>query len=549
MLKKINRLKLILFATIFMCISTYAEAVDCIVDNSKVGWNGSITFHTDQDVDLAKNPIQFELTNNAVVSSIWGIDGKSAFSQSEATVNVNISKWWPEGAGYILQAGKSVTLSFSSSTNDYSIENFRIGNSSSHGTVVLKKDKDSDPIPANAVVKLTPEQGRSGKSYIFKWSESNSHPVEYGDYKISAYIDNTKLNNSIEDISVYPPDIFLDETESSVTLLLTYSQNKYSINLELNADKPEGGTNTLPVNVVNNDTQASVTVNVPWNGKKAFTTATPGIYSFSALPIMGADITKFVYNPKSVAIEQQGESVPVSITSYTEPLTVRSVTMHISGLPQGTPVTLHFNNSYTPVTQTGITYGFVFDINEGNYILTSNPVKIGNNTYLAKKQSVSITSSTRVLNLVFSKLSPVKSVKGWPNYVTMGTITGASLKGHEVDEIKDRIKNWPDNINAFSIFTYSGQGGSETWNLNYFDKMIKDPKISNLYKLTSSLENDTNKKINPVVVVYTCGSSGGADAIGWDLGIHSDPGKYKVMNDTNMRVPSEAGTNKLANPT
>ncbi|QSH41025.1 hypothetical protein P0136_10185 [Lentisphaerota bacterium ZTH] len=132
MAKKIDKFLLILFT---LGLISFSANAGINVESVKTGNIGSITFNSDQNLNLGKKSLKFVLSSGAKVSSVWGFDEKISFKQAGQTVSLNVTQWWPENSDYILPAGKTVTVSFLSSVQNYTISNIRIGNSSQHRTV------------------------------------------------------------------------------------------------------------------------------------------------------------------------------------------------------------------------------------------------------------------------------------------------------------------------------------------------------------------------------------------------------------------------------
>ncbi|HBM15768.1 MAG TPA: hypothetical protein DD381_05410 [Lentisphaeria bacterium] len=107
----------------FCCISV--QAVTLTVDKATPGWTGTITFHTDKDVNLATSPLSFDLSKGAAVSSVWGL-ANSSFKQTNQTVSVTTYSWWPENQGYILKANTKASISFGANAASYIISNVKI---------------------------------------------------------------------------------------------------------------------------------------------------------------------------------------------------------------------------------------------------------------------------------------------------------------------------------------------------------------------------------------------------------------------------------------
>ncbi|AIT10187.1 hypothetical protein LO80_09515 [Candidatus Francisella endociliophora] len=129
-----RKIKMLSFVTLALMGST--AFADCTLDEAKDGWTGSLRFQCDENTDLLKNPISFELTNGVQAGSIWGLPGKTSVIKNGNKVSVTVEKWWPEGEGYVLPAGQSTVLSFSP-TNvvtydanyapDFEVKNFSVG--------------------------------------------------------------------------------------------------------------------------------------------------------------------------------------------------------------------------------------------------------------------------------------------------------------------------------------------------------------------------------------------------------------------------------------
>lgn len=124
-----NRILKLTYALSLILLSSFcytARAATLTVDSSTSSWTGSITFHTNQDVNLATTPLYFDVSSGVKLTSAWGI-ANSAITQTGNTVKVITYKWWPTTDGYITSANKKETLSFSASAESYTISNVKLG--------------------------------------------------------------------------------------------------------------------------------------------------------------------------------------------------------------------------------------------------------------------------------------------------------------------------------------------------------------------------------------------------------------------------------------
>ena len=74
-----NKMKLI--STVTLALMSGSTFANCMIDEAKDGWTGSIKFHCDSDTNLLENPINFEITNEIQVGSTWGLPRKSTVTK------------------------------------------------------------------------------------------------------------------------------------------------------------------------------------------------------------------------------------------------------------------------------------------------------------------------------------------------------------------------------------------------------------------------------------------------------------------------------------
>lgn len=105
------------------------------INHEKIGYAAErITFTAPQSVDITSNPITFEINNHAKISSIYAVSldggsGKHQWLQEGNTIKLAVTKWWPEGASYVVPEGAKVTFTLETSAPVDSLEitNFRFG--------------------------------------------------------------------------------------------------------------------------------------------------------------------------------------------------------------------------------------------------------------------------------------------------------------------------------------------------------------------------------------------------------------------------------------
>ncbi|HBM15531.1 MAG TPA: hypothetical protein DD381_04190 [Lentisphaeria bacterium] len=133
-MKTLCRLMQSLIFVAVLVLSYTTTGATITVDKASPGWTGTITFTTDQDVNLAITPLMFDLSGGITVSSFWGIEGNPSFTQSGSTVTVKVYRWWPADQGYILKANTKTSISFGANSDLYTISNVRLGGESTNPT-------------------------------------------------------------------------------------------------------------------------------------------------------------------------------------------------------------------------------------------------------------------------------------------------------------------------------------------------------------------------------------------------------------------------------
>lgn len=122
---------------------SYSNA-NCQLDNTKVGWVDSISFHCDNEIDFNKDQVSFNLDSDSVnqihVYSMWSDKGAYIFTQSgdhDKHITVTGLQSWLNGSNS--SSSVSTELSFTPNTNDAKISNFSV----------------SSPISKNGEIDLT----------------------------------------------------------------------------------------------------------------------------------------------------------------------------------------------------------------------------------------------------------------------------------------------------------------------------------------------------------------------------------------------------------
>ncbi|MCP3968187.1 MAG: hypothetical protein GY750_00675 [Lentisphaerae bacterium] len=493
--------KTFLLVIITLGLVSFSANAEINVEKIVTGWTGSITFSSDQDVNLGKQALKFDLTSGITVNSVWGLDGKLSFSQTGQTVSVNVKQWWPEDSDYILTAGKTVTLSFSSSAEDYTISNIRTGDSIEQGTVNLAQSSSSLTIPENAEIKFTP-QGSEGSEKTVKWSEGNNVSLQYGTYSVSASV---KVNDQSEVISVSPAEITLNKSQATANVELNYTKNLKTITFTLPISAPDGITKNLNVTVKDLADNSETTVEVPWDSQAKLSNVKSGhSYAFSAIPVYSGQMQyNFTFTPDTVSVSDSTSSYSVSISANTEPVKQNAVYVTVSGLPEGESTTLSFtpkDSSMQTVKISNVVNGkneTPYYLYSGDYTLTALPVIVSDMQYTVNSQTVSIQEQEdNNFTASFAGNKITSLVPGWPAYIAMGAVTDSNysqtstFEGRPVD----------------AIFKYAGDGGNGDPG-----RIVYPVYTKNTVKQANLLSTNFNANVKPVMVVYTAEMSGGTN--------------------------------------
>lgn len=508
----------IVLTTLCFCYLTQAAIVT--VDKATPGWTGTLTFHTDQDVNLGTTPLSFDVSNSIKVSSIWGINGNPSFTQAGSTVTVKANLWWPADQGYIVKAGTQTTISFSASSDIYSISNVRLGGASvSEGSVVLTQASGSSAIPNGAIVKLTSQADKT-KVYTLNFVNGQSSKVPYGIYDVSSF---AVVNSQTVALGV-TPTVATINSATPLTIAVAYTNNIKNVTFSFTQPNPES-FNGLNIIVKDLNDSSSNTVNIPWSVTiKQLTTVSGHAYQFTATNVTTSQyIYSFSFNPVSITAGTASDYA-VNITYTRTPIPAGNVFVTVSGLPTGAKTSLTFTPA-DALNQTVVVPNVIngknslpYQINIGNYTMSAAAVTIGSTLYTALSQGAKVNQGDNTYTLGFTTSTQSVTVKGWPTYIAMGGVT----RGEYSDATT--FANRPLD----SIFKYAGDGGNGDPG-----RIVYPVATTNTMTQADLLSTSFGKKVMPVMVVYTSEMSGGTSFKDFD-----DSANVLTMHFINLMIES-----------
>ncbi|GEM_PF-2045807 len=497
-----------------------APAATVTVDKATPGWTGTLTFHTDQDANLGTTPISFDLSNGVKVSSIWGINGNPSFTQSGSTVTLKANLWWPADQGYIVKAGTQTTISFSASSDIYSISNVKLaGTTISEGSVILSQASVSSAIPSGAIVKLTSQADKT-KIYTLNFVNGQSSKVPYGTYDVSGSV---VVNSQTVALGV-TPTVATINSATPLTIALTYTNNIKNVTFSYTQPNPESFSG-LNIVVKDFNDSSSNTVNIPWSvTTKQLTIVSGHAYQFTATNVTTNQfVYSFSFTPASITAGTASDYA-VNITYARTPIPAANVYVAVSGLPAGAATSLTF----TPADQLNQTVvvpnvingknSLPYQINIGNYTMSAAAVTIGSTLYSALSQGVKVNQGDNTYTLGFTASTQSVTVKGWPTYIAMGGVT----RGEYSDA--STFANRPLD----SIFKYAGDGGNGDPG-----RIVYPVATTNTMTQADLLTTSFGKKVMPVMVVYTSEMSGGTSFKDFD-----DSANVLTMHFINLMIES-----------
>ena len=330
-------------------IASTASA-NCFLDKAVTGWTGSLTFHCDTDTDLLDNPITFDVSNGVKVSSIWGINANTRYTQTENHVEATAKLWWPDAA-YILPANQAATLSFSPSNDNFAITNFHIGTDqpASKATIRITLPEKPDNISTDVKPDITIYQGSQ------KVVEINNR--DWG----AIYHQEVSFSGSSADFSVKVASINVDsgadigKAEPASFRLSNGQTQQVTISYEQPEPKEQGKISILAVAA-----GGSTPIVAPnYTITKGGSIITNGQLNFSAATVVDSldvangyvlDTPEFIDNGTQY-VPEGGETHPfsiannqttsVSITYDAKIIPSERLNFNVTGLPSGANTTIN----------------------------------------------------------------------------------------------------------------------------------------------------------------------------------------------------------------
>lgn len=520
MKRTIQKLRVFIASLIVFSVYCSAQAATVIVDKAASGWTGTLSFHTEQDVNLSTTPLSFDISNGVKVTSVWGINGNPSFTQSGSTVTLKANLWWPADQGYIVKAGVKTTLSFATTSDVYTISNVKLGGQSvSEGSVILSKAANSSDIPAGAKIKLTSQADRTVVQTL-NFEDNKSFKVPYGTYDVSGSV---VVNSQTIALSCSPSVVKIDSTSPS-NISVTYTNNIKNITFAFTQPNPEGFSG-LNIVIKDLNDSSSNTVNIPWSVTTKQLTAVSGhVYQFAASNITTKEyVYSFSFNPSSITASSASD-YPVNISYERTAIPTGNAYVTVSGLPSGAATSLTFTPADS-LNQTVVVQNVIngknsvpYQINIGNYTLSAAAVTIGSTLYSTLSQSAKISQGDNSFSLGFTASNQSATVKGWPAFIAMGGVT----RGEYSDA--STFANRPLD----SIFKYAGDGGNGDPG-----RIVYPVATTNTMTQAELLSTSFGRKVMPVMVVYTGEMSGGTSYKDFD-----DSANVLTMHFINLMIES-----------
>ncbi|CAL2095422.1 conserved protein of unknown function precursor containing a type A C-terminal secretion signal [Tenacibaculum sp. 190524A02b] len=300
------------------------------------------------------------------------------------------------------------------------------------------------------------------------------------------------------------------------TVNATYESIADSVRFFLENEEPSQFVN-VTTNITGNDGN-SVTVNyknIVLNTTVTETTSTSATNSLRINQEHQVWSNDFVIGTTKYA-SQYPETSPLSFTPtenntiitlpYTKStIATANVIINVRNLPSGANATLTLKNktidgaNKTQSIANGNTT--IDNVLVGNYTIEGSTYTLGDKAYIPEFTSSTInvtTSGTNTITIVYKEIIITDfNVKGFPKYLSHGTITSAS------ELIDDNFKNSPLNV----IFKYSGlDGAGDRGGIPDMTPTVNT--IEQARRLEAS-PSQGGRKILPVMVHYTANASGG----------------------------------------
>lgn len=467
-------------------------------------WNPTLTFTCDQEVNLTKSNIEFDVSKGAVTAAwdffINGQDMRANVSSNSLGHHVIIdvgSHYWPE-EDVIIHPSDLVTFTYSPSMTNAQVSNFSVGEQPiEQGFVSFKQSQTSQKIPDNAIILLKDKGGNIVYQTTWQQVSQQNLTVKPGVYQIESYIEKDQQHIPINVESDNPIIVPLNKTAE---VILNYQQQELTLHINLNHAKPADiQSDNIAVNVTNNQNSSDIqTVNVNWGDSVQINLKANNNYHLSATDVTGQQNSyQFTFTPSDIRVINTIKDYNSNITVSSTPIKTYQVDAHVSGLPDLKTTQLNISQNGQAITSFTIHNGQdnMTNLQSGTYKAIAKTLIDGDYQYTLDPVNFTVNKQgTNTLILQFNKDKVGNHVKGWSNYIAMGAVTDANTQNS--GQLKDRLVD--------AIFKYAGDGGNGDRG-----KLIYPIFTQNTYKLAEELSAINKHKTRPVMVVYTAEMSGG----------------------------------------
>ncbi|MGQ4001697.1 glycosyl hydrolase family 18 protein [Francisellaceae bacterium CB299] len=463
-----NKMKLI--STVTLALMSGSTFANCMIDEAKDGWTGSIKFHCDSDTNLLENPINFEITNSIEAGNIWGLPGKSTVTKNGDKTSIVVEKWWPQGEGYVLPANQSTTLSFSptnaaNGTPSFEIKNFSVGGDvQEQGTIAITLPNKPNFIKNGSLANVIIYKGETKVAQVndAQWGSTVSVNAPTGDLTVSvptidgsagsatpasfslakdqtkqvqinyetpapAEVGSIKLSASTDDTPQQSPTYTVKDSSGTVI-----TQGLVNFNDFVNIDN-------LPA--TENGTKYTVSVdNYSQNG-----------YIYKANPIT-VYVTKF--NSSNVNLQFEKQAIPTE-----------NIAINVSGIPDGKKASLTLTNNKGDKQEIAIngnkTYRIGVPKDGAKWTITATSIagfaiSLSPNSFTADQDSQNITV----------KYNAITPSTGWPERAVVGYVRGYDAQWEsQPDTTNDMISDAADH--GYNVFVYSFAGQKQNGEVFY----------------------------------------------------------------------------------
>ena len=408
---------------------------NCSLDEVKDGWTGSLRFKCDKDTDLLKNPINFEISNGVQIGSLWGLPGKSNIIKSGNKASVTVEKWWPQGTGYVLPAGKSVIVSFSP-TNvttydanyapDFEIRNFSVGGESQEqqaGSVTIKLPEKPDFITDQSlpdVIILNSNGVKVAELIDKQWGASIDQELLAGNYTISIPAINGATGNAS------PAAITVDANSTqSVDINYDTPAPAEEGSIELSANVDTASTQKLPytINGVDNNfsQQGTVGFNNPITINNLPATERGTKYTISVNSDLQQDGNIYKAEPITVTVTKFNTS-KVALKFIKQEVQTQQIAISVAGLPNQQTSTLTLANDKGDKHEVTMDKNGDFNLNipQDGDTWTITVASINGYNIITSPSTFSANQDSQSVSVAFEQRAPIeagKKVVGyWANW-------------------------------------------------------------------------------------------------------------------------------------